>query len=66
MNTNLPNKKFCSKNFIKYVFLFAIAIISLLVMNFAIYLLYKHKKLRMLVAILALLQIKEVGTVSRQ
>ena len=43
------------------VFLFATAIISLLVTNLAIYLLCKHKKLRMLVPSLALQQVREVG-----
>ena len=47
-------------------FLFVTAVISVLVMTFAIYLLCKHKKLRMLVTSLALQQIKEVGKVTKQ
>ena len=47
-------------------FLFVTAVISLLVTTLAIYLLCKHKKLRMLVASLALQQVKEVGTVTMQ
>ena len=48
------------------VFLFVAAIISLLVINVAIYLLCKYKKPRTLVAILALQQVRELGTVTRQ
>ena len=48
------------------VFLFAAAIISLLFTNLAIHLLCKHKKLRTLVASLALKQVREVGTVTTQ
>ena len=47
-------------------FLLVTAVISLLVTNFALYLLCKHNKLRMLVASLALQQVKEVGTVTTQ
>ena len=63
MDEDLPNKNFFSKNLIVDVFLFVTAIISLLV---TIYLLCKHKKLRMLVTSLALQQIKEVGQVTTQ
>ena len=45
-------------------FLFVTAINSLLVTNFVIYLLCKHKILRMLVASLALQQVREVGAVT--
>ena len=45
-------------------FLFITAIISVLVTT--IYLLCKHKKLRMLVASFALQQVKEVGTVTQE
>ena len=55
------NKNVFSKNYIIDVFLFITAVISLLVTTLAIYLLCKHKKLRMLVASLALQQVKEVG-----
>ena len=60
------NKNFFSNNFIVDVFLFVAAIISLLVTNLAIYLLCNHKKLRMLVASLALQQVKEVGAITTQ
>ena len=59
------NKNFFSKNYIVDAFLF-VTVISLLVTNLALYLLCKHKKLRMLVAYLALQEVKEVGTVTRQ
>ena len=47
-------------------FLFTAAVISLLVTTLVIYLLCKHKNLRMLVASLALQQVKEVGAVTTQ
>ena len=63
--TDLPNNKnFFSNNYIIDVFLLVTAVISLLVTTLAIYLLCKHKKLRMLVASLAFQQVKEVGTVA--
>ena len=62
----LPNKNFFSKYFIVDVFLFVTAVISLLATTLAIYLLCKHKKLRMLVISLALQQVREVGTVTTQ
>ena len=52
------NKNFYSNNYIVDIFLFITAVISLLVTTLAIYLLCKHKKLRMLVASLALQQVK--------
>ena len=60
------NKNFFSNSYIVDVFLFVTAVISLLVTTLAIYLLCKHKKLRMLVASLALQQVKEVGAVTTQ
>ena len=60
------NKIFFSNNHIVDVFLFISAIISVLVTTLAIYLLYKHKKLRMLVASLALQQVKQVGAVTQE
>ena len=48
------------------VFQFVIAMISLLATTLAIYLLCKHKKLRMLVTSLALQQVREVGPVTIQ
>ena len=65
--SDLPtNKNFFSNNYIVDVFLFVTAVISLLVPILAIYLLCKHKKLRTLVASLALQQVKEVSTVITQ
>ena len=65
-DTNLPNKNFPSNNFIIDVFLFVIAIVLVLVTNLAMYLLCKHKKLRMLLTSLAFQQIKELGAVPKQ
>ena len=48
------------------VFLFIAAVISLLVTTLAIYLLCKHKKLRTLVTIIALQQVREVSAVATQ
>ena len=47
-------------------FLFVAEIISLLVTNLARYLLCKQKKLRMLLASMALQQVREVGAVTTQ
>ena len=60
------NKNFFSNHYIVDIFLFITTVISLLVTTFAIYLLCKHKKLRMLVASLALQQVKEVGAVTQK
>ena len=60
------NKNFFSNNYIIDVFLFITAIISVLVMTLAIYLLCKHKKIKMLVAGLVMQQIKEVGAVTQE
>ena len=60
------NTNFFSNNYIVDVFLFITAVISLLLTTLAIYLLCKCKKLRMLVASVALQQVKEVGTVTTQ
>ena len=59
-------RNFYSTNYIVDVFLFVSAVIPLLVTNLATYLLCKHKKLRMLVASLALQQVRDVGTVTTQ
>ena len=66
MVENLANKNFFSNNFIVDVFLFATAIILLLVTTLAIYLLCKHKKLRMPVTSLALQQVRGIGAVITQ
>ena len=60
------NKYFFSNNYIVDIFLFITAVISLLVTTLAIYLLCKHKKLRMLVVSLALQQVKEVGAITQE
>ena len=60
------NRNFFSNNYIVHVFLFITAVISLLVTTLAIYLLCKHKNLRMLVTSLALQQVKEVDIVTTQ
>ena len=60
------NKNFFSNNYIVYIFLIITGIISLLVTTLAIYLLCKYKKLRTLVASLALQQVKEVGAVTQK
>ena len=66
-NTELTtNKNFFSNNYIVDIFLFITAVISLLVTTLAIYLLCKHKKLRMLVTSLALQQVYEVGAVTQK
>ena len=63
---NIPNKNFLYNNFIEDVFLFVAAIILLLVITLAIYLLSKHEKFRMLVTSLAIQRVGEVGTVTTQ
>ena len=60
------NKNFFSNNYIVDVFLFITAALSLLVTTLAIYLLCKHKEPRMLVASLALQEVKEVGAAPTQ
>ena len=62
----ITNKKFFSDNYVIDVFLFIAAIISLLATIVTIYLLCKHKKLRMLIASLVLQEVKEVGTVTQK
>ena len=66
MDSDLPNKDFFFNNFTIDVFLFVAEIISLLVMTLVMYILCKHIKLKMLVASIALQQIKEIGAVTRQ
>ena len=60
------NKNFFSDNHIVDIFVFISAIISLLTMTLTVYLLHKHKKIRMLMPSLVLHQIKEVGTVHKK
>ena len=57
-----PNSNFFTNNFIIGLFIFTVAIISAVTTLIILYLLCKHKKLRALVASLALQQLKEVST----
>ena len=58
------NKNFFSNNHIVDIFAFITTIISLISTTLTIYLLCKHKKIRLLIASLVLHQVKEVGTIS--
>ena len=60
------NKNFFSNNHILDIFIFVSSIISLISTTLIIYLMCKHKKIRILVVNLALHQIKEVSTSSRE
>ena len=60
------NKNFFYNNYIMDIFMFISAIISLLATTLTMYLLCKHKKLRVLIASLVLHQVKEVGTEMQQ
>ena len=60
------NKNFFSKNYTVDIFLFITMIISLLATTLTVYLLCKHKKLRMLLSSLVLHHVKEVGTVTQK
>ena len=62
----IPIKNEIFDNYIVDVFLFITVIISLLATTLTVYLLCKHKKLRMLIASLVLHQVKEVGTVTQK
>ena len=66
MELEVPNKNFFFNNYILDVFLFVTAIVSLLVTALVLYILCKYKKLKTLVASLALQKIKEVGAVATQ
>ena len=61
LDLETPNKKFCINNFIVDVFIFIMAIISVIT-TMIIYILCKHNKLRTLAASLVLHQVKEVST----
>ena len=56
-----PNKNFFTNNFMMDVFMFKIAIISIITTMIILYVLFKHNKLRTLVVSLALQQVKEVS-----
>ena len=60
------NKKFFSDNYMVDIFMFILAVISLLATTSTMYLLCKHKKLRALIASLVLQQVTEVGTEMQQ
>ena len=60
------NNNFFSDNYIINIFLFITVIISLLAITLTVYLLCKHKKLRMLIASIVLHQVKEVGIVTQK
>ena len=65
-STSNTNKNFFSNNHILDIFIFVSSIISLISTTLIMYLMCKHKKIRTLVASLALHQIKEVGASSRE
>ena len=60
------SKNFFSDKYIVDIFVFISAIILLLTTTLTVYLLCKHKKIRVLIASLVLHQVKEVGTVSQE
>ena len=64
-STSNTNKNFFS-NHIVDIFVFISSIISLISTTLIMYLMCKHKKIRMLVASLVLHQVKEVGASSRE
>ena len=64
--TLITNTNFFYDNYVIDVFLFIAAIISLLATTLTIYLLCKHKKVRMQMASLVLHQVREVGAVMQQ
>ena len=66
MELELPNKNYFFNNYILDIFLFVTAINLLLVTTIVMNIICKHKKLKTLVASLALQQIKAVGVVARQ
>ena len=59
-------KNFFSENYIIGIFLFITVIISLLVTTLTVYLLCKHKELRILIASLVVHQVKEEGAVTQK
>ena len=63
LEIKFANKNFFTNNFIIDIFVFIIAIISVITTMIIIYTLCKHNKLRTLVVSLALQQVKEVSTV---
>ena len=66
-NANInANKNFFHNNYIMDIFMFISAMILLLTITLIMYLLCKHKKLRVLIASLVLQQVKEVGAEMQQ
>ena len=65
-STSNTNKNFFSNNHIMDIFVLVSSIISLISTTLIMFLMYKHKKIRTLVASLVLHQVKEVGTSSRE
>ena len=62
LDLETPYKNFFTNNFIEDVFVFIIAIISVITPMIKIYVFCKHNKLQTLVVSLALQQVKEVST----
>ena len=60
------SKNFFSNSHVMDIFVFISSIISLISTTLTIYLLCKHKKIRMFIASLVLHQVKEVGTTSKE
>ena len=63
LEIEIPSKNFFTTNFIIDIFIFIIAIISVITTIIIIYALCKHNKFRILVVSLALQQVKEVSAV---
>ena len=61
LDLETPNKNFFTNNFIMDIFVFIIAIISVITTMIILYVLCKHNKLRTFVVSLALQQVKEVS-----
>ena len=57
-----PYKNFFTNNFIVDIFIFTVAVSSAITTLITLYLLWKHNKVRTLVASVALQQVKEVST----
>ena len=64
LEVETPYKNFFTNNFIVDIFIFIIAMISVVTTMIIIYALCKHNKLRTLVASLALQQVKELSAVA--
>ena len=60
------NKKFFLDNYVVDIFMFILAVISLLATALTVYLLCKHKKLQALIAALVLNQVEEISAVMQK